>query len=65
METTPRHLTGLQRVLKLYGRSTVSAEGRSVTWLWDYARDEPVKEIEMPVGSKRWKASEKARRNVS
>jgi hypothetical protein len=39
---------------------TVS-NGKTVNWKWDYAADEAVKESEMPEGSERWKASEKAK----
>ena len=39
---------------------TVS-KGKTVNWKWDYANDEAVKESEMPQGSERWKASEKAK----
>lgn len=52
---------GLARILKGYGRMTVSDGKSTVKWVWDYARDEPAKEEDMPVGSERWKASERAK----
>lgn len=47
----------LRNVLKAHGR--VNVEG--VMWFWDYAKDEPVKESEMPEGSERWRESERVR----
>lgn len=37
------------------------ADGRSITYVWDYKQDVPVDEKEMKMGSERWKESEKAR----
>ena len=50
-------MAGLRKILKLYGRMKVG----DVMWFWDYVADEPVTESEMPEGSERWKASEKAK----
>lgn len=50
-------MSGLQRICKLYGSMVI--QGR--TWLWDYVADEAVPENEMPFGSERHKASERAR----
>lgn len=50
-------MAGLRKILKLYGRMKVG----DILWLWDYAREEPVKASDMPNGSERWKASEKAK----
>lgn len=48
---------GLRRLCRLYGSIKIG-DARHV---WDYALDEPALEKDMPVGSERWKASEKAR----
>jgi hypothetical protein len=48
---------GLQRVLKLYGRMVIQGE----LWLWDYAKNTPVKAKNMRVGSSRHARSERAR----
>ncbi len=48
---------GLARICKLYGRIQV----QGVTHVWDYANDCAVLESEMPFGSKRHKASERAK----
>lgn len=50
-------MSGLRRIAKIYGGMTING----VRWLWDYAADGPVREEEMPVGSERWKASERAK----
>lgn len=50
-------MSGLRLICKAFGRMKVG----NTLWLWDYACDEPVLETEMPVGSERWKASERAR----
>lgn len=41
----------------MYGAMTI----QGVEWVWDYVKDEPVRKSEMPMGSERWKASERAR----
>lgn len=50
-------MAGLRKLCKMYGGMTI----QGVKWVWDYVADEPVKESEMPVGSERWKDSEKAK----
>lgn len=50
---------GLQKILKMYGRTTVTSNGKTVVWLWDYANDKPRMEHEMT--EEEIKASEKAR----
>lgn len=32
---------GLARLCKMYGSLEVSADGKKVIWLWDYANDKP------------------------
>lgn len=55
-------MSGLARICKMYGRMECSDQhGKKVVWVWDYANDEPVHQKEMPSGSERWKASEKAK----
>lgn len=53
----PKPLTGLQRLCRLYGE--VRTDG--VLWRWDYANEVPVRASEMPLGSARHAASERAR----
>lgn len=50
-------MSGLRSICKAYGRMKVG----DTVWVWDYAADEPVTAAEMPVGSERWKMSERAR----
>lgn len=50
-------MSGLARIAKLYGGIIVNG----TTYVWDYVRDEAVPAEEMPVGSDRHKASERAR----
>ena len=52
---------GLRRICKMLGGMTVSDRGKTINYVWDYVADEPVPDTEMPVGSERWKASERAR----
>lgn len=41
-------MAGLQRVLKLYGSIVVKGnDGKSVTWVWDYANDKARLKSEM------------------
>ena len=55
-------MAGLAKICKIYGRMTTRGQdGKSVTWVWDYAADEACHEKDMPEGSERWKASEKAK----
>lgn len=53
-------MSGLQRLLKLYGQIDCKGEdGKKVTWLWDYANDKPMLKSEMT--KEQWMASEKAK----
>lgn len=53
---------GLARICKLYGSMVVQGkDGKKITWVWDYANDKPVHDTEMPFGSERHMASERAR----
>jgi hypothetical protein len=55
-------MAGLRSICKLYGSiKATSADGKTVVHVWDYAADEPCLQSEMPKGSDRWKASEKAK----
>jgi hypothetical protein len=54
-------MSGLRRICKAYGGMTVSSGDKTIRYVWDYANDEPVPDSEMPFGSDRHKASEKAR----
>ena len=47
-------MAGLRMICKMYGGMKVN----DLTYIWDYVADEPVLEKEIPVGSKRRKASE-------
>jgi major membrane immunogen (membrane-anchored lipoprotein) len=38
---------GLQRVLRITGEMTIKADGKSVTWVWDYANEKPRIKSEM------------------
>jgi hypothetical protein len=48
---------GYQRILKIYGRMKFG----DVWWVWDYVKDEPVREAEMKRDPERAKLSEQAR----
>jgi hypothetical protein len=52
---------GLARIAKMLGGMTISANGRTVNYVWDYVADEAVPHTEMPVGSPRWCESERKR----
>ena len=55
-------MSGLRRVCKMLGWMTVTGnDGKTVRYVWDYAADETVPEEQMPFGSERHKASERAR----
>jgi hypothetical protein len=45
----------------MYGGMTVSQNGRTVRYVWDYANEEPVREEEMSLGSERHAKSERAK----
>jgi|GEM_PF-2128383 len=58
-------MAGLARILKSFGSMKVTGnDGKTVNWVWDYARDEAVHESEMPFGSERHRASERVRYGV-
>lgn len=50
-------MAGLQRIAKQFGGIVINGK----RFIWDYATDEAVPEADMPVGSERWRASERAR----
>lgn len=50
-------MAGLARIAKMYGGIKINGKD----YVWDYAKDEAVPAEEMPVGSDRWKESEKAK----
>lgn len=50
-------MAGLARLCKLYGSMVIQGK----TFVWDYAEDRAVPQEEMPRGSERHKASERAR----
>ena len=53
---------GLANICKRHGSMKVTdRSGKTITWLWDYASDKAVVSSDMPVGSERWKASERAK----
>lgn len=52
---------GLAKICKLFGGIKVTSDGKTVEHVWDYDHDEAVTKDEMPVGSDRWKRSEKAK----
>lgn len=55
-------MAGLARICRLYGRIEVhDGKGGKQLWVWDYVKEEPVIAQDMPTGSERWKASEKAK----
>lgn len=54
-------MNGLRMICKLYGGMKITANGETVNYVWDYVADDAVPDTEMPFGSDRWKASEKAR----
>ena len=55
-------MSGLARICKMYGSMVVQGnDGKKITLVWDYANDKAVPEAEMPLGSERHKASERAK----
>lgn len=54
-------MSGLARICKMYGRINI----QGVQYVWDYVADKAVKASEMPPGSERHRASEKARAAAS
>lgn len=51
----------LRRICKMHGGMKVSDGKTTVNYVWDYAADKPVTDKEMPLGSERWKTSERAK----
>lgn len=60
-------MAGLRRIAKMFGGLTASSTDpvtgkvTRVEHVWDYAADEPTTAEEMPVGSDRWKESERVK----
>lgn len=55
-------MSGLARICKMYGGMiVVGNDGKKVEYSWDYAANEAVDSVQMPIGSERWKASERAK----
>ncbi len=52
---------GLRRIAKMHGGIVING----TRYVWDYVADEAVPEGDMPLGSERWKASERARSSPS
>lgn len=53
-------MAGLARMCKMYGSIEVTdANGKKVTWLWDYVNDKPILKTEMT--KEEIMASEKAK----
>jgi hypothetical protein len=50
---------GLARICKLLGGIKVTSDGKTVEHVWDYDHKRAVTTDEMPIGSDRWKRSEK------
>ena len=40
-------MTGLQKILKVFGEMEFSSDGKKVVWVWDYANDKPRIKSEM------------------
>ena len=57
MKPEPDNLRGLQKICRIYGGMKCG----NIMYLWDYHNEEAVKETDMPEGSERWIASEKAK----
>ena len=55
-------MSGLRNIAKLYGgMKATGSDGKTVHYVWDYAADEPCLASDMPIGSKRWCTSERAK----
>jgi hypothetical protein len=55
-------MAGLRKLCKIFGGVTVTGDdGKTIKYVWDYAADKPATEAEMPFGSKRHAASERAK----
>jgi len=40
-------MTGLQKMLKIFGEMEFLSDGKKVIWVWDYANDKPRIKSEM------------------
>lgn len=54
-------MAGLAELCKQFGSMTINGE----RWLWNYAENRAVPEKDMPKGSERRKASDRAKRNTA
>ena len=54
-------MAGLRNICRMHGAIIASDGTTTVKHVWDYANECPVNEKDMPVGSQRWRASEKAK----
>lgn len=54
-------MAGLARICKMFGGLVVHGKGGTIKYVWDYAADKAVPSDEMPIGSERWKASERVK----
>jgi len=55
-------MSGLRRICKQFGSiKATGADGKTVVHVWDYVADEPCLQSEMPHGSNRHKANERAK----
>lgn len=54
-------MSGLRRILALYGGLTVRGDGGEARYVWDYENNIPTTVEEMPPCSERHAASERAR----
>ena len=50
---------GLAKICKMYGGMKVTSGGKTVDHVWDYVLDKAVPKEDMPIGSERWRASER------
>ena len=57
-------MAGLARICKMYGGMTVSDGKHTIKYVWDHVADKAVPETEMPLGSERWRASERKKWNA-
>ena len=53
-------MAGLRNICRAYGGMKVTGNnGTTINYVWDYVADEPMPDTEMPVGSRRSKASQR------
>lgn len=58
-------MAGLARICKSLGSIVVrDRDGNAITWVWDYAKNEAVRQVDMPCGSERHAASERAKHGL-